>query len=133
MGEAGYNRESMRKLKSRIQQSYGWQRFPKFSLGFVPTLISFELAVSLFIGYFIAYFLAGPKTKQKGRVPSLTFQFRQYRIHLHHWFIFSNILLVAAITHFFVVTPLLFYGFLGGIVAQGIVHYEDWRSFVQKV
>ena len=37
------------------------------------------------------------------------------------------------IMQFFVITPLLFYGFLGGIVAQGVFYYEDWRTVVEKV
>jgi ABC-type uncharacterized transport system permease subunit len=125
----------MKELPKRIKSSYSWQRFPKFSLGFVPALISIELAFSLFIGYFIAVFFAGSRTKAKNRskVPSLVFQFRQYRIHLHHWLLFLHVMVFAMVAQFFLITPLLFYGFLGGIVAQGVFHYEDWHTVIEKV
>jgi len=120
-------------LKARIQQSHGWQRFPKLSLGVLPSVISLELGVSLIIGYFIALLFAGRRSKTQGRIPSLVFRFKQYRIHLHHWLVFSNVIALTLILHFFIASPLLFYGFLGGIVAQGVFHYEDWHTVVQKV
>lgn len=123
----------MKRIQSWIRESYGWKRFPKISVGLTPSLLSFELGISLLLGYFVALFLAGSRTHVRGKIPSLVFRFRQYRIHLHHWLLFLHVLVLAAIMHFFVVTPLLFYGFLGGIVAQGVFHYEDWRQVVQKV
>jgi len=123
----------MGKIQKRITESYIWNRFPKFSLvGFIPGIISFELGISLIAGYLISFLFAGKQTKMRGRVPSLAFRFKQYRIHLHHWLVFSHVLALTLILHFFVASPLLFYGFLSGIVAQGIVHYEDWYSIVQK-
>jgi hypothetical protein len=123
----------MGKLKSRIQESHVWRRYPKLSLGLAPSLISFELGISLVVGYLIAFVFAGARTNTPGRIPSLVFRIRQYRIHLHHWFVFSNILVALLFMHFFVLTPLLFYGFLGGVVAQGVFHYEDWHTIIQKV
>jgi len=123
----------MDRWRSQIAKSYSWKRFPKFSLGVVPSVISLELGVSILMGYIIAFLFAGSRTKKQGRVPSLAFRFKQYRIHIHHWLVFLSILVVAAILQFFLVTPLLFYGFLGGIVAQGVFHYEDWRTVIQRV
>jgi len=125
----------MTDLSLRIKASYTWQRFPKFALGLVPWLISIELAVSLFVGYFISVVFAGSRTKAKNRskVPSVVFRFRQYRIHLHHWLLFLSVMITAMTLHFFILTPFLFYGFLGGVVAQGVFHYEDWRTIVEKV
>ena len=123
----------MEKTFSRIRESYWWQRFPKIPIGVVPSLISLELGISLLLGYFVALFFAGPRTSTQGRIPSLVFRFRQYRVHLHHWLVFSHVLVIALVMHFFVLTPLLFYGFLGGVVAQGVFHYRDWKAVVQRV
>ena len=123
----------MKEIFSRIRESYGWQRFPKIPIGVVPILISLELGISLMLGYLVALFFAGPRTNKQGRIPSIVFRFRQYRIHLHHWFVFSSVLAVAFVMHFFVLTPLLFYGFLGGVVAQGVFHYQDWKAVIQRV
>ena len=129
-----YNKEYiMMGLKKWIQQNSRRKRLPKLSLWVLASIISLELGISLIIGYFIALFFAGRHTKAKGRIPSLIFRFKQYRIHLHHWLVFSNVIAVTLILHFFIVSPLLFYGLLGGVVAQGVLHYEDWHTIVQKI
>ena len=122
----------MGKIRKWLDANYGWRRFLKLSLGVVPSIVSIELGISLVIGYLVALFFAGSRTKIQGRVPSLVFRVRQYRVHVHHWVVFSHVLVFTLVTHFFVITPLLFYGFLGGIVAQGVFHYEDWRTVIQK-
>lgn len=107
-------------------------RYPKASMSIIPMLISVELGVSMIIGYLAARFLAGHKEKATGRFPNLVFQFRNHKIHMHHWIVFSNVLVVTLIFHFFVITPYLFYGFLGGVVVQGVLYYDDWREIVVK-
>jgi hypothetical protein len=106
--------------------------FPKLSVGVAPMLISFELGVSMVIGYFVARFLAGPKPNAQGRVPSLVVRVRAHRVHVHHWLLFSPILLVLLVSHVFILTPHLFYGFLGGVIAQGVLYYDDWASVVRR-
>ena len=125
--------QAMQELIFRAKTNSLIRRLPRVSLGVVPMLISFELGVSMIIGYFIARFCAGAKTNMPGRIPSfLVFRVRSYRVHLHHWFVFSNILAVALVLHFFVITPLVFYGFLGGVIAQGVLYYNDWGRIVTK-
>ena len=101
-------------------------------MSIIPMLISVELGISMIIGYFAARFIAGHREKATGRFPNLAFRFRNYKIHVHHWIVFSNVLAVTLILHVFVATPYIFYGFLGGVVAQGVLHYGDWREFVVK-
>ena len=125
--------QTIKRYVSRILQSYGWKKFPKISLGVLPAFISFEFALSLLAGYTVALFFAGRRSRMKGRFPSFTFQCRQYRIHLHHWLVFSHVIVLSFLLHFSVATPFLFYGFLGGVIAQGIVNYEDWHTIIQKV
>ena len=126
----------MRRLISRIRQRVPKKDLvsvvPKASLGALPMLISFELGLSLIVGYFTARFFAGEKTAEQGRLPSLAFGVKNYRIHLHHWLVFLGIFVAAAIANFFVVAPLLFYGFLGGVIFQGVVHYDDWIKIVSR-
>ncbi len=106
-------------------------RIPSESVGVLPfMLVSFELGVSIVIGYIAARFFAGSRTNEKGRFPSLTFSVKGYGIHLHHWFLFLGFLLAALVWGFFIVAPTVFYGFLGGVIAQGILMYEDWPRIV---
>jgi len=110
------------------------QAFPKASLGVLPMLISFELGFALLAGYFAAYFFASEKTSgpNRGNFPSLIFTVGNWRVHLHHWLVFFGIFVAAAIASFFIVSPFLFYGFLGGVIVQGLLHYEDWPRVIKR-
>ena len=101
-------------------------------MGIAPMLISFELGLSMIVGYFVARFFAGPKPNTQGRVPSLVIPFRTRKVHLHHWLLFAPVLGVLLVSHVFLFTPHVFYGFLGGVVAQGVLYYDDWASIVKK-
>lgn len=122
----------MRIPKLQLQKRQIVTHIPKASLGVVSMLISFELGLSLLIGYFLATFFAGAATKQQGRLKSLIFSIRQYRVHLHHWLLSLAVLSLALVFNFFVIAPVLFYGFLGGITIQGIVNYQDWKQVVMR-
>jgi len=103
------------------------------SLGAISVmLISFGLGASLIIGYIAARFIAGAKTKERGRFPSIAFTLQGYKIHVHHWLVFSSILATALIFQFSVFAHEIVYGFFGGVVIQGITHYEDWRQVIKK-
>lgn len=107
---------------------------PKASLGALPMLVSFELGFALMAGYFAAHFFASDKTAGPNRanIPSLVFHMGAWRVHLHHWLVFLGIFIIAAIANFFVVTPLVFYGFLGGVIVQGVLYYDDWTKVVSR-
>ena len=106
-------------------------KIPSESIGVLPfMLVSFELGISILIGYIAARFFAGSETNVKGRFPSLTFSIKEYGIHLHHWLLFLGFLLAALIWGFFIVATNIFYGFLGGVIAHGILMYEDWPRVV---
>ena len=103
------------------------------SLGAISVmLISFSLGASLIIGYIAARLVAGTKTKERGRFPSIEFSLRGYKIHVHHWLSFASVLAAAFIFQFSVFAQEIFYGFLGGVVIQGITYYEDWRQVVKR-
>ena len=122
----------MRRIVAKIPRRQIMQAFPKASLGALPMLISFELGFALLAGYFAAHFIAGQKTSEQGRLPSLVFAVGDWRVHLHHWLVFLAIFIVAAIASFFIVSPFVFYGFLGGVIAQGLFHYEDWPHVIKR-
>ena len=116
---------------SYLQEKRILSRFPKESVGVLPfMLVSFELGLSIILGYVAARFCAGSETNTRGRFPSLVFSFGKYGIHLHHWLLFLGMLLCALAWGFFVIAPSAFYGFLGGVVAQGIITYEDWPRII---
>lgn len=121
----------MQKLAVRIWKEHVFTRFPKVPL-LATTIISFELGVSIIGGYLMARFLAGARTHAKGRIPSLRFRVKTYKVHLHHWFVCLGILALAFLFHFFLVTPQVFYGFLGGAIVQGVVYYDDWTRIVSR-
>ena len=119
------------RLLRYLPQRVRFARIPKESVGVLPfMLISFELGVSIILGYVAARFFAGSETNTRGRIPSLTFSIKGYGVHLHHWLSFLGLLLAAVIWGFFIVAPNIFYGFLGGVIAQGILMYEDWPRIV---
>lgn len=124
----------MRRIVAKIPRRQIMQAVPKASLGALPMLISLELGFALLAGYFAAHFVASEKTSgpNRGNIPSLIFTVGNWRVHLHHWLVFLSIFIVAAIASFFVVSPFLFYGFLGGIIMQGLLHYNDWPRIVSK-
>jgi hypothetical protein len=84
------------------------------------------------IGFIISKFLGGKKSGIPGRLGSLKFNLHKYEIHLHHWFLSSLAGAAGAVTGYFLLAPDLFYGFLGGVLFQGIYCYNDWHRIVKR-
>jgi len=124
----------MRRIVAKIRRGQIIQTVPKASVGALAMLISVELGFALLAGYFAARFVAGKKTSAPNwkHIPSLAFDMGDWRIHLHHWVIFLAIFIGAAIASFFIVSPFVFYGFLGGVIAQGVLHYDDWPRVIVR-
>ena len=124
----------MRRIVAKIPRRQIMQAFPKASLGALPMLISFELGFALLAGYFVAHFVAGKRTSSPNwrHIPSLVFTVGNWQVHLHHWLVFLAIFIAAAIASFFIVSPFVFYGFLGGVIVQGLFHYEDWPHIITR-
>jgi len=124
----------MRRIVAKISRKKIMQNVPNASLGALPMLISLELGFALLAGYFAARFVAGKKTSAPNfkHIPSLAFDMGDWRVHLHHWLIFLAIFIAASIASFFIVSPFVFYGFLGGVIAQGVLHYDDWPRVVVR-
>ncbi len=100
------------------------------------------IAVLIFLGVFCykTWFLAFAATKylsgrtegKQGIVRSIIIPWRNYQLHLHHWFvamIVGGVLLAKGI---YIVTPEVSYGFLSAIVFQGIYCYKDWYRIIRR-
>ena len=83
-------------------------------------------------GFIISKYFSGKKDGKPGRVKSLIIPWRKWELHLHHWFVGSLLAITSALKGFSIITPELFYGFLGGLVFQGIFCYGDWHRIIRK-
>jgi hypothetical protein len=83
-------------------------------------------------GFVISKYCGGKKDGRPGRVKSIIIPWRKWELHLHHWFVCFLLAAVSVAKGFSVITPELFYGFLGGLVFQGIFCYSDWHRIIRK-
>ncbi len=88
-------------------------------------------------GYSLGNFGGGESVGVEGRVPSIIFNFKSWQIHLHHWLICFLILLF--LIAFFAKNKKLKsfllslkFGFLVGLMLQGILEYSDWYFIILK-
>lgn len=105
---------------------------PKIFLGIPLALISLQAFLGALCGYFFTKLLAAKEAGKPGKIKSLIFEIKNWRIHLHHWLIALGLLNVFL----FWQPPILFQfslGFLGGVVFQGISCYPDWHRIIVKV
>lgn len=88
------------------------------------------LSPQAFIGGLFGYFSANYLSKF---IPSLLLNIRNYKLHIHHW-LFGLIFGIFTISFDFL-SPLInpiFFGFLAGIIFQGISNYPDWYKILVK-
>ena len=78
----------------------------------------------------IAKYLGGKRVGERGRLRSFFIPLGKRKIHLHHWFISSWIMIFALLKGAFIISPEIFLGFLGGLVFQGIYYYTDWYKIL---
>ena len=97
---------------------------PKFFLGLPVALFSLEIYSGALLGYFAAKFLSG-------RLKSPIFHIGQYKLHLHHW-LYGLGILISAFWYQFLPFPQFSFGFLGGVVFQGIFCCQDWHKILIK-
>ena len=84
-----------------------------------------------FIGFILAKFFGGKCVGRQGRIKSIVFSWRKFELHLHHWTIAVIIGSSCAAMGLYVITPQLFYGFLGGLLFQGTYCYDDWYRIIR--
>lgn len=69
-------------------------------------------------------------TGERGKLRSFFIPLGKRKIHLHHWLISSGVMGFALFKGIYLLSPDLFYGFLGGLTFQGIYYYSDWYKIL---
>jgi hypothetical protein len=87
---------------------------------------------SWIITFVITKCLSGRTTGKQGIVKSIIIPWRNYQLHLHHWFIALIIGGVCVVKGFYILAPEVSYGFLSAIIFQGIYYYGDWYRIVKR-
>ncbi len=100
-----------------------------FSLGIALGYFSF---ISWLLGFGIAKFLGGKRDGEVGKIKSIIIPVGKYKIHLHHWLISLWAGILGGIKGFYLLSPEFFFGFLGGLIFQGIYCYGDWYQIIKR-
>jgi len=100
------------------------------------------IAVFIFLGifcyktWFVAFaatkYLSGRTDGKQGIVRSIIIPWRNYQLHLHHWFLALIVGGVFAVKGFYILAPEVFYGFLPAIIFQEIYCYGDWYRIIKR-
>ena len=98
---------------------------PKVILGIPIALISLRLYFAVVFGYFFARFLSG-------RLDSVVLNLGNYTIHFHHWMMGVIGLIFVLLYNFSPVIEKVVFGFLGGLIFEGISSYPDWNKILTK-
>ena len=80
------------------------------------------------LGFGVVYFLSARNEGGRGILPSIKFQIREYTFHIHHWFVFSIVLVVLLVINIYTIFLLTF---IIGIIVQGLI-YKDRFLFVYR-
>lgn len=87
---------------------------------------------SWIITFVITKCLSGRSDDKQGIVRSVIIPWRNYQLHLHHWFLALIIGGVFAVKSFYILAPEISYGILSAIIFQGIYYYEDWYRIIKR-
>jgi len=98
----------------------------------VSIALGYLFFLSCLLGVLICKYISGESVGERGKVRSIVFPFKRWRIHLHHWLYAGCLLVVFSITNVQFLHPMITFGFLGGLVFQGIYFYSDWHRIVVR-
>ncbi len=87
--------------------------------------------VSWLAGFVTAKHGGGKQEGKPGRIKSIVISWGKYQLHLHHWVLASLTSVICALKGIYIITPELFYGFLGGLIFQGIYCYSDCHRIIK--
>ncbi|MBI4114747.1 MAG: hypothetical protein HY445_02805 [Candidatus Niyogibacteria bacterium] len=87
------------------------------------------LVIDTLFGFLFTRFMAGKKSGQRGRVPSVRFRIKdKYTIHLHHWFLCS----IALVGMYLIdISSTFLHGLVYGSIVQGFL-YPDFYKFIHR-
>ena len=84
-------------------------------------------------GFLVAKILGSKETGSPSKIPSVILPLGICRVHLHHWLICSGVMAFVLPWFSPYFSPAVHYGFLGGVVLQGVYCYDDWhRIFIPR-
>ncbi len=104
--------------------------FPGTAL-IVSSYISFLFAFGVIIGYFGTNLFC-KKYIHTGKINSVTFNFGQWKIHLHHWIMGISTILAIYLTGFFSFVPILCIGTLSGLALHDLHTDKKWYKVIYK-
>jgi len=87
---------------------------------------------SWIVAFVITKYLSGRTDGKPGIVRSIIIPWRNYQLHLHHWFLALIMGGVFMVKGFYILPPEVFYGFLSAIIFQGIYCYKDWYRIIKR-
>ncbi|MBD3208762.1 MAG: hypothetical protein GF370_04955 [Candidatus Nealsonbacteria bacterium] len=97
----------------------------KFLIGLAVAFISLRVYFGALFGYFFAKFLAD-------RLSSVVLTFGSYNFHFHHWMMGLVGLIFFFLYSFSPTIEQLIFGFLSGLVFEGITSYSDWYRILWR-
>lgn len=101
-----------------------------FILLAISIILGYLSFISWSVGFLIAKYLGGKTVGERGRLRSFFVPLGKHKIHLHHWLVSSGVMTFALFKGIYLLSPDLFYGFLGGLAFQGIYYYNDWYKIL---
>jgi hypothetical protein len=96
----------------------------------VGIALGYLFFLSWLLGVLLCRFLSGKSTGQRGKIRSIVIPVRGWKIHFHHWLYAICLLAFSFATGIYLLTPIITYGFLGGVVFHGIYYYSDWHRVI---
>jgi len=85
-----------------------------------------------FVAFAATKYLSGRTAGKQGIVRSIIIPWRNYQLHLHHWFLALIVGGVFVVKGCYILAPEVSYGFLSAIIFQGIYCYGDWYRIVKR-
>ena len=104
---------------------------PFIFLGII-SVISFLFSVGLIIGYIVGRYFPKELSKRKTKFQAFIFHIRNWRVHLHHWFLSILTIFLAITFGYFFYFPIIFYGILGGLIFEDIYWDRKWYKILSR-
>ena len=79
------------------------------------------------MGFLVSKYVAGKSVGERGKARAIVIPLKRRAIHFHHWLYSLCLMSISSITGIHFLSPVVTYGFLGGLVFQGIYCYSDWH------
>ena len=97
----------------------------------VSVYSSVLFTLGLILGYLGTRFIYSRYLK-KGPLKEIYINFRGWKIHLHHWIIFTSFLLYLFLGNWQIESHKIFLGIICGIIVQDIFDFNNWHQIVMK-